>query len=576
MEGARLGFGNDRIYLSMLRYLGKEGHFAQAKELFEVWIGKRDGKEKSDIHMMGGFIYGNLLDLDNAITSYRKAIELDRTSTALSSLGKLHLVKGEKERALSYLRKAFELEPDPVNGQVISIISEEDWKMKRLTLCMIAKDEEETIRQALESVKDIVDEVIVVDTGSSDKTREIVREFGGKVIDAEWQDDFSAARNLALSEATGDYILCLDADEFIDPRERFGLLLAKELLPPARETRAYRIKVEPAKEAVELSVSYLSRLKGQEPADYQIRIFPAGMGIRFNGAAFESVDESLRHLGIEATGNDIFKITHSKPDGKVRDQRKIPSVLKYFKSDPDPAKALEGGLFFLRLGDLDRAYTWLEKTEKMEPALSVKIAQLYSMKNQHDRAKTIIEKGLEYSPESPDLILALAGVYHKEGQYNKVRELLSDRIDLIRKDLDPEAAAEASYYYGIALLEADLLAEGIDYIAYASEENPQDTGYMTGSIYAFSKAGQWETAIELAGRIVDREGIEIDREINDFADVALVFMELTRHFGQSGRVDEESMCRKIIEIILQTQSLKKEEMEKMAGMLESEEERTDG
>ncbi len=158
-----------------------------------------------------------------------------------------------------------------------------------------------------------MDEIIVVDTGSSDSTKEVVRELGGDVIDAEWDDDFSAARNLALSEATGDYILCLDADEFIDPRERFGLLLAKELLPPARETRAYRIKVEPAKEGVELSVSYLSRLKGQEPADYQIRIFPAGMGIRFHGAAFESVDESLRHLEIEAAGNDIFKITHSRP-----------------------------------------------------------------------------------------------------------------------------------------------------------------------------------------------------------------------------------------------------------------------
>jgi len=229
----------------------------------------------------------------------------------------------------------------------------------------------------------------------------------------------------------------------------------------------------------------------------------------------------------------------------------------------------------LRLGELGRAYPWLEKTEKMEPVLSVKIAQLYSMKNQLDRAGKIIKKGLEYSPGSSDLILALAGVYHKEGQYNKVRELLSDRIDVVRKDQGPEAAAEASYYYGIALLEADLLAEGIDHIAYASEKDPLNTGYMMGSIYAFSKAGQWETAIELAGRIVDKEGMEIDREVNDFADVSLVFMELSKHFGKAGRVDEESMCRKIIEIILQTQRLKKEEMEKMDGMLESEEESAD-
>jgi len=576
MEGAILGFGNDKIYISMLHYLGKEGHFTQAKELFETWITNRDGKEKSDIHMMGGFIYANLFEVDNAITSYRKAIELNHTPAGLSSLGKLHLVKGEKERALSYLRAAVELEPDSFNKQIISIISEEDWKMKSLSLCMVAKDEEETIRQALESVKDIVDEVIVVDTGSSDNTKEIVGEFGGKVIETEWQDDFSAARNLALKEAAGDYILCLDADEFIDPRERFGLLLAKGLLPPNRERKAYSIKVEPSKEALKLSVSYLSRLQGREPTDYQIRIFPTGMGIQFHGTAFESIDESLRYLGIEVAGNDIFKITHSKPGGKTRDQRKIPAVLKCFKLTSDPAKVLEGGLFFLRLGDLDRAYLWLEKTEKMEPALSVKIAWLYLMKNQHDRAKKIIKKGLEYSPESSDLILALAEVHHKEGQYNKVRDLLRNRIDVIKKDLDPEAAAEVSYYYAIALLEADLLAEGIDHMVYASEENPLETRYMMGSIYAFSKAGQWEDAIELAGRIVDKEGMEIDREVNDFADVALVFLELSKHFGQAGQVDEESMCRKIIEIILHTQSLKKEEMEKMAKMLEAEKESADG
>lgn len=576
MEGARVGFGNDKMYFSMLHYLGKEGHFTEAKDLFETWISKRDGKEKYDIHMMGGFIYGNLLDLDNAIACYRKVIELDQTSLALSSLGKLYLVKGEKGKALSYLKEAVELQPDRINEQIVSIISEEDWKMKSLSLCMIAKDEEETIRPALESIAGIVDEVIVVDTGSSDKTKEIVREFGGKVIEAEWQDDFSVARNLCLQEATGDYILCLDADEFIDPRERFGLLLAKGLLPPVRETRAYRIKLELAKEAVGLSVSYLSRLEGREPTDYQIRIFPAGMGIQFHGIAFESIDESLRHLGIEASGNDIFKITHSKPDGKARDQRKVPAVMKYFESARDPAKALEGGLFFLRLGDLDRAYPWLEKTEKIEPALSAKIARLYSIKNQHDRTKKIIKKGLEYSPESSDLILALARVYHKEGQYNKVRDLLSDRIDVIKKDVDPEAAAEASYYYGIALLEADLLAEGIEHVAYASEENPLEIRYLMGSIYAFSKAGQWEDAIELAGRIVDKEAMEIDREVNDFADVALVFLELSKHFGQAGQVDEESMCRKIIEIILHTQSLKKEEMEKMTRMLEAEKESADG
>ncbi len=567
MESARLGLGNDKIYLTMLHYLGREGKFREAKDLFEAWIIKRHDVEKWDIYMRAGFIYANLLDVDNAINCYGKVADLNKTYGALSNLGKLYLVKGKKERALSYLEMATELEPDPFDRQIVSIISKEGWKMRRLSVCMIARDEEKAIQQSLESIVGIADEVIVVDTGSSDKTKEIVREFGGKVIEAEWQDDFSAARNVGLQEATGDYILCMDADEFVDSRQRFGLLLAKCLLPPAREARAYMVKVEPEKEAAELSVSILSKFTGHEQEEYQIRLFPGGMGIQFHGAAFETIDESLHHLGIEVAGNDIFKITHSKPDGKARDQRKVPAVMKYFEIIRDPAKALEGGLFFLRLGDLDRAYPWLEKTEKMEPALSAKIARLYSMKNQHDRAKKIIKKGLEYSPESSDLILALAEVHHKQGQYNKVRNLLADRIDVIKKDLDPEAAAEASYYYGIALLEADLLAEGVEHIAYSSENNPLDTRYKIGSLYAFSKADQWEQVLEVAGQVVNEEKINIDHEIKDFSDVGLVFIELVRHFAGSNNSEEANICHKILEHIIRTRISNKEEVEKMTQML---------
>ena len=66
----------------------------------------------------------------------------------------------------------------------------------------------------------IFDEIIVVDTGSTDRTREIAREFGARVVDFAWIDDFAAARNVALSHATGDYAFWLDADDVLDPSER--------------------------------------------------------------------------------------------------------------------------------------------------------------------------------------------------------------------------------------------------------------------------------------------------------------------------------------------------------------------
>ncbi len=86
-------------------------------------------------------------------------------------------------------------------------------KRKTVSLCMIARDEEASIGRAIKSTLALVDEIIVVDTGSRDNTRIIAEGYGARVLDHRWQDDFAAARNLALAEATCDWILVLDTDE---------------------------------------------------------------------------------------------------------------------------------------------------------------------------------------------------------------------------------------------------------------------------------------------------------------------------------------------------------------------------
>ena len=85
--------------------------------------------------------------------------------------------------------------------------------MATLSLCMIVKNEEVMLGGCLESAKDWVDEIIVVDTGSTDRTKEIALEHGAKVYDFEWIEDFAAARNFAKSKCSSDYVLSLDADE---------------------------------------------------------------------------------------------------------------------------------------------------------------------------------------------------------------------------------------------------------------------------------------------------------------------------------------------------------------------------
>lgn len=88
---------------------------------------------------------------------------------------------------------------------------------------MIVKDEEEILQQCLESVKDLVDEMIIVDTGSTDRTKEIAKKYTEKIYDFQWIDDFSAARNYSFSKATMDYIFWLDADDVLlkEDQEKF-------------------------------------------------------------------------------------------------------------------------------------------------------------------------------------------------------------------------------------------------------------------------------------------------------------------------------------------------------------------
>jgi len=89
--------------------------------------------------------------------------------------------------------------------------------MPRLSVCIITKNEEQNIARVLASVKDVADEVVVTDTGSNDRTVEIARRLGANVLHFDWIDDFSAAHNFCNRQASGDWLLLLDADEELLP-----------------------------------------------------------------------------------------------------------------------------------------------------------------------------------------------------------------------------------------------------------------------------------------------------------------------------------------------------------------------
>jgi ADP-heptose:LPS heptosyltransferase/glycosyltransferase involved in cell wall biosynthesis len=122
-----------------------------------------------------------------------------------------------------------------------------------LSVCMIVKNEEKNITDCLESIKGVADEIVIVDTGSVDKTKEVVARYTDKIFDFKWVDDFSAARNFSLSKATCDYILWADADDiFENPQEiikelkegldvyNFNVLYGNEIFCHARMFRNFR------------------------------------------------------------------------------------------------------------------------------------------------------------------------------------------------------------------------------------------------------------------------------------------------------------------------------------------------
>ena len=102
--------------------------------------------------------------------------------------------------------------------------------MITLSLCMIVKDEEEVIARCLDSVKNVVDEIVIVDTGSKDKTKEICKKYTDLVYDFKWVDDFSKARNYSFSKTTKDYIIWLVADDVIEEKDRKELINLKNTL----------------------------------------------------------------------------------------------------------------------------------------------------------------------------------------------------------------------------------------------------------------------------------------------------------------------------------------------------------
>ncbi|MCI9106484.1 MAG: glycosyltransferase [Lachnospiraceae bacterium] len=149
--------------------------------------------------------------------------------------------------------------------------------MITISLCMIVKNEEQVLARCLESVKDIVDEIVLVDTGSEDKTREIARKYTEKIYEFIWQDDFAAARNEAFAKATMDYCMWLDADDVLTKENQENLVELKENLDKDTDIVMMKYAVSEDEDGKPL-FSY-----------YRERLIRNGRGFRWEGRVHEAI-----------------------------------------------------------------------------------------------------------------------------------------------------------------------------------------------------------------------------------------------------------------------------------------------
>jgi len=160
-----------------------------------------------------------------------------------------------------------------------------------LSVCMIVKDEEQFLEDCLKSVREVADQIVVVDTGSTDRTVEIARSFNAEIHNFTWQNNFSAARNESIRYATSDWILWLDADERLMPESVPDLL---KLLRPEPKPLAYVLQIHNLQKD---GRNY--KLSGAH------RLFTNHRAISFNGRIHEQVVYSLAALKGEERECDV-------------------------------------------------------------------------------------------------------------------------------------------------------------------------------------------------------------------------------------------------------------------------------
>jgi glycosyltransferase involved in cell wall biosynthesis len=298
---------------------------------------------------------------------------------------------------------------------------------------MIVRDEGTTLPSCLESVRGLFDEIVVVDTGSTDDTRQIAEDFGARVTEFGWVDDFSAPRNVSLAMATGDYAFWLDADDIVEPQERTNL-----------ENVLNGLRVE-NKSAYRMLCASDRQGDGPLIADH-IRLFPMSIDIRWVYRVHEQILPSLERFGvpIRRTGITIRHRGYADPATKDRKrQRDFRILMKELSTAPDDSFVLYnlGMILFERslwqdsLGYFERSLAFMSYGNSIA-SFRRKVLGMLAWANQllgHlDDSLKYCNEGLVSNQQDAELLFRKAVVYRHGGRTSEAEACWRQIISLPR------------------------------------------------------------------------------------------------------------------------------------------------
>ncbi len=514
-------------------------------------------------------VYLEMGETDKAIELYRKAVSIHPGyAAAHKNLGLAYLKSEMTGKSLDSLRKAISLNPSmtdvsmlikELEGVKINVSDKNIYPS--LSLCMIVKNEEDCLATCLESVKGVVDEVVVVDTGSTDTTCDIASDYGAKIIKYEWMDDFSAARNVSLQNATGDYILWLDADEYLSSESRATLIEMKQKLPVSKDQ----------------AFSFIIRSKREDNNDEsfrRMRLFPNKPGIKFRGKVHEDVADSLNSQGVKLCNTDMVILhdgymTGSNMQAKVT--RNLPLLLAQAAEFPeDIMTSFYIANSYYCIGRINDAIQYMEKVTQCRmpssvnsswfPFAFIKLAQFYRESGRYDGVYGVYDDLFRLYPDFTIGHFFMGEFLYYQKKYelalNEFERVKMDCVDIYEYPMPSDKIRYLiCYYSGSCLIEIGEYALAAEYFVRAEEISPEELNLYLSLSRLFAMLGDIESCVEACDKIMKHLGIDRKLIIESLEDLAGIFREIGSHLEGLSRHQESVEAYKAAVAVLKNKEL---------------------